>query len=148
MARRDVARRPGRDRHCTISSELIQTHREAAVPRARQIYLHDDRGRPGEALTDPQEDIGKDDPAPVRRPHQQERNRRCCEPAGNKNRFASPPIAKPAGKIVGSGFGHAEHGDERENCSEFLEPKLLLRQCRQYAALHAYHGTDERIDDH
>jgi hypothetical protein len=91
--------------------------------------------------------VGEQDPAPRRRPHQQEGHRDRDQPAADQDLLASEAVGPAAGEVVGQRLGHAEHDDERQHRRARGEVKLLLGDRRQDAALHADHRADERVDD-
>lgn len=63
-----------------------------------EVDLHDDRGRPGQPLVDPEQHVGGDDPTPARPEGQQERDGHTKQPARPVDRFA-------AGASTQSAFG-------------------------------------------
>ena len=69
--------------------------------RADQVDLHDHRGRPGQALVDAEQHVGRDHPAPGRRPDQQQRHRQADQPAGDQHGFAAVAVRQRAGGEVG-----------------------------------------------
>ena len=95
-----------------VAGGLVEAHGQAAAGRADEVDLHDDGGGPGQALVDAEQDVGGDDPAPGRRPDQQQRHGQADQPAGDQDGFAAVPVGQGAGGEVGQGLGDAERDDE------------------------------------
>ena len=81
-------------------------------------------------LADAEEDVRGQDPAPGRRPHQEERHRRRDEPPGDEDVLAPEAIREAAGELVRERLGHAEDDDERQDGGSGGEVELLLRDGR------------------
>ena len=96
-----------------VAGGLVESHRQAALAGADEVDLHDDGGRPGEALVDAEQHVGEDHPSPRRRPDQQQRNGDGDEPAGDQHGFAAEAVGPGAGEEVGGGLGDAEGDDDR-----------------------------------
>ena len=94
----------------------------------------------------PSSTLANDDPAPRRRPDQQQRDREADEPAGDEDGLAAVAVRQGAGEEVGGRLHDAEGGDERERGGERGEPELVLGEQRQDGALLADHAADERVD--
>lgn len=45
-----------------VAGRLVEAHGQAASFRTHEIHFHDDRGGPGEALTDAEQHVGRHDP--------------------------------------------------------------------------------------
>ena len=106
---------PGQERHAgdgDIARRLVQAKGEPAVPRTDEVDLHQDGGRPRQALVDPEEDVRGDDPGPVRRQDQHERDRHPDEPAGNENGLPPDAIGQRSGDEIRDGLGQAECDQE------------------------------------
>ena len=129
-----------------VSGGLVEAHRQAAPGRADEVDLHHHGGRPGQPLADAEQDVGEDDPAPGRRPDQQQRDRDGDEPAGDQDRFAAEPVGPGSGEVVGGGLGQAEDEDEGQPGGVRLEAELALPQQGQDGALLAEHAADEGVD--
>jgi hypothetical protein len=56
-----------------VAGGFVEAHGQPAALRSGQVDLHDDGGRPAQALVDPEQDVGGDDPAPGGRPDDQQR---------------------------------------------------------------------------
>ena len=95
-----------------IAGGFVETEGQAPAGGADEVDLHDDGGGPGHALVEAEQDVGGDDPAPVRRPDQQERDGDGDEPAGEEDRLAADPVGQGAGGEVGQGLGGTEGDDE------------------------------------
>ena len=68
----DEAGGEGGERDGAVPRGLVEAHGEATPFGADEVDLHDDRGRPGQALVHPEEDVGEDHPAPCGREDQDE----------------------------------------------------------------------------
>jgi hypothetical protein len=73
--RREPAGRSGGDRDSAVAHRLVQAERESPPLGTDEIDLHHHGHRPGEALVDPEEYVGGDDPGPARRHRDQQRHR-------------------------------------------------------------------------
>jgi hypothetical protein len=69
------AGRVRRDADSKIAGELVDAHCKTASLRTDEIDLHDHGHRPAEALIDPEQHVGEDDPAPCRGEHQEKGHR-------------------------------------------------------------------------
>ena len=87
--RRNPPGREGRQGHGEVPRALVQAHGQSAVAGPRQVDLHDHGGRPRETLAHTEEDIGDQDPPPLGRPHQQERDGRRHDPSDHQ--YQLPP---------------------------------------------------------
>ena len=144
----DVAGGERRAGHGEVAGELVEPHRQAPPGRAREVDLHDDRGRPGEALADAEEPIRDQHPAPRGRPHEEEGHRCRDRPADEQDPLSADPIGEVSGQVVRRRLDDAEHDDERQDGRAGGEVEVLLGDGRQDAALLADHGADERVDQH
>ena len=117
-----------------------------AVPRPDEVDLHQDRRRPGQALVDPEQDVGRDDPAPVGRQDQQERDGQTDEPAGDQDRLPPDAIGQRAGDEVGDRLGQAERDEERERGGRRRQAEHLDPEQRHDRPLLPDHPADERAD--
>ena len=142
-----IAGRERRSRHREIPCKLVQAHRQSAALRPREIDLHDHGRGPGEALADAEQQIGKQNPGPGRRPHQDEWHGHRNEPARDEDQLAADSVRQMPRKIIGERLADAEDDDERQHCSPRRQRKFVFGDRRQNAAFQAHHRTDERIDD-
>ena len=131
-----------------VARELVHAHRQSALSRTDEVDLHNDRRRPRQALADAEQHVRHEHPIPRRRPHQEERHGHRDEPPRDQQTLAPPAVREPARPVIGEGFGHTKHDDERQHGGARGELELLLADCRQDAALQSDHGADERVDDH
>ncbi len=113
---------PGRERRegdRAVAGGLVEAHREAAPRGTDEVDLHDHRRRPGQPLVHAEQDVGGDDPGPVRGPDDQERDGQPDQPAGDEDGLAAErdrPGA-PATRLV-TALVDAECDDERERRDE------------------------------
>ena len=119
-------RRQRGDRDRAVAGGLVQAHGEAAPCGADEVDLHDHGRGPRESLVDAEQHVGDDDPAPRRRPHQQQRHRQADQPSRHEHRLAAHPIGKRPGEEVGDGFDRAEGDDEGERGGERGEPEDVV----------------------
>jgi len=127
-----------------VAGGFVEAHRQPAAAWAGQIDLHDHRGRPAQALVDPEEDVGGDHPGPGGRPDQQQRYRQPEQPAGHQHRLAAVAVASRAGQEVGGRLGQAEADDVGECGGDRGQPEDLGGQQREQAAFLADHAADQR----
>ena len=60
----EVAGQERGERDGAVAGGLVESHGQAALAGADEVDLHDDGGRPGQALIDAQQHVGRDHPAP------------------------------------------------------------------------------------
>ena len=128
-----------------VAGRFVEAHGEPAALGADEVDLHDDGGGPREALVDAEQDVGGDDPAPARRPDQQQRHRDADDPAGDEHRLAPVAVRQGAGEEVRDRLHRAERGDEGEPGGERGDPELALGEQRQDDAFLADHPADQRV---
>ena len=129
-----------------VAGRLVEAHRESAPDRADQVDLHDHRARPGQALVDAEQNVGDDDPAPLRCPDEQQRHREPEQPASDENRLAAVAVRQRTRGEIGNGLGHAECQDERQDAGEGGQAEDLGRHEWQNGPLLADHSADEAVD--
>ena len=106
---------PGQECHAgdgDVARSLVQAEREPAVPRTDEVDLHQDGGRPRQALVDPEQDIRGDDPRPIRGQDQHERDRNPDEPACNEDGLPPDAIGQRSCDEIRDGLGQAECDQE------------------------------------
>src|SRR6476660_826791 len=54
---RQIAREERRQSDSEIAGKFVEADREAALTRAYEVYLHDDRHRPGKTLVDAEQHV-------------------------------------------------------------------------------------------
>ena len=129
-----------------VPGGLVDAHRKPASQRADQVDLHDHGRRPREPLVDPEQHVGEDDPAPRRRPDEEQRHRQPDEPAGDEDGLAPEPVRESARDEVGPGLGHPERDEERQGRGDARKAEDLGREQRDDRPLLADHPADERVD--
>jgi hypothetical protein len=141
--------RSGRESgHCdgAVPRGFVEAHRKAARPGPGEIDLHDHGRRPRQPLVQPQEDVRDDDPAPCRRPDEQQRYGQPNEPARHENRLATKAIGHRAGNQIRAGLRDSEGDEKGENGADTGDTEDVRGQNRQEGSLLADHPADERID--
>ena len=136
----------GDDGHGEVARRLVQPEGKAPVPRTDEVDLHQHGRRPGQALVDPEQDVGRDDPTPVGRQDQQERDGQTDEPAGDQDRLPPDAIRQRSGDEVGDRLGQAERDEERERGGRRRQAERLDPEQRDDRPLLPDHPADERAD--
>ena len=136
----------GDDGHGEVARCLVQPEGQAPVPWPDEVDLHQHRRRPGQALVDPEQDVGGHDPAPVGRMDQQERDGQTDEPPGDQDRLPSEAIRHRAGDEIGDGLGQAERDEEREGGGRRRQAEGRDSEQRHDRPLLPDHPADERAD--
>ena len=129
-----------------VAGGLVEAHGQPAALRPGQVDLHDHRGGPAQALVDPEQDVGGDDPAPGGRPDDQQGHGQADEPAGDQDGFAAVAVGQGAGQEVGGRLGQAEGDDVGEGGRDRGQPEDLGGEQRQQAAFLADHAADQGVD--
>ena len=125
----DVACCQGSSGYREIAGELIESHCCTTIVRSRQIDLHNDGGRPGQALADTEQEVSNDHPTPGRCPHEHERHGNRDDPASDQYCLAAIYVRKSTGEIIGQCFADAKNGDEGEYC----RPRASMNSCSAIA---------------
>ena len=60
----EVAGQQRGERDRAVAGGFVETHGQAALAGSDEVDLHDDGGRPGQALIDAQQHVGRDHPSP------------------------------------------------------------------------------------
>ena len=144
----DVSRGQRRTGHRQVPRTLIEPHRQSPAHRPHEVDLHDDRGRPRESLTHPEQHVGRQYPVPGRAPHEQQRHRYGNAPAHDKYDLASISIGQPPGEVVRDGFHESKNNNEGKDRRLGRKMKLALCQTRKKGPFKAHHPTYERVHKH
>ncbi len=143
---RDVARGEGGERDGQVARGLVEAHGETPLPGPDEVDLHDHGRGPRQALVDPEQDVGRDDPRPARGRDDEERHRHGEEPAEDEHLASTQPVGEPTRGEVRDGLDDPERRDEREGGAAGREPELLVGQQRQHGSLEPHHGAHEAVD--
>jgi len=109
--------------------------------------LHDHGRGPAQTLVDTEQHIGTHNPAPARRPNDEQWHREPREPAGNEERLAADPVGELPREEVGERFDDAKADKEGKDGGLRHEPKVRLGDEWDDGALEPHHRSDEGIDD-
>src|SRR5207244_897592 len=126
---------------------LVKSHREPAAPGTDEVDFHHDGHGPRESLARAEERVGPHDPAPRRRPYDEDGDGCAKQPAGDEHALAAKAIAEPSGYDVRDRLDDAERRDEGEHGGRRAESKLPLAKQGQDGALEADHRADKRVDE-
>jgi len=132
----------------TAAMPAAWTHCQASPGRAHEVDLHDDRGGPGQALVDAQQDVGEHHPAPGRGPDEDQGDGDRDQPSDQEYGFAAVPVGEGSGEEVGDRLDQPESGDEGEPADQGGEPEHPLREQRHDGAFLAQGRTDQGVDGH
>jgi hypothetical protein len=144
----DVAGGQGGDCDAEVAGGFVQAHGQAAAFWADEVHFHHHGGGPGQALADAQDDVGGDDPAPVRGEDQQQRDGQGDEPAGDQDGFAAVAVREGPGEVVGRGLGQTERQDVGQRGGVLVQVEDLPGEQRQHGAFLAERSADQGVHGH
>src|SRR5438477_436335 len=99
-----------------------------------------------QALVDTEQHVGEHDPAPARRPDDEQGHREPGEPDRDEQRLAADPVGELPGEQVGERFDDAKADQEGQDDGLRDEPRVHLGNERDDGALESRHRSDEGID--
>src|SRR6266568_3912203 len=146
VVRCEVAGGGGRCGDGEVAGGFVEAHGQAAPVGAGEVDFHDDRGRPGQALVDPEQHVGGDDPPPGRRPDDEQRDGDAGEPTGEQDGLAAVAVGQGAGEEVCDGLGGAEGEDVGQGGGVGGEVEVAFGERGQHGAFGAEQPADEGVD--
>jgi len=129
-----------------VAGGLVEAHGQASAAGADQVDLHDDRGGPGQALADAEQDVGGHDDPPLGCPDEEQGDGYGDQPAGDEDGLAAVAFRPGAGQVVGERLGQAEREDVGQGRGVGVEAEHVGGQQRQDGAFLAEHPADQRVD--
>ena len=102
--------------HAEVAGRLVEAQCEPPTGGTREVDLHDDRHRPGEALVDAEQHVGCDDPAPAGGQSDHGRDRQSDEPADDEQALPTDAVGEHARTKVRERLRDPERDDEGEDC--------------------------------
>ena len=144
--RGEVAGRQGRQPDREVPANSLRPTARPRPARPHEVDLHDDRHGPREALVDPEQHVGRDDPPPRGGSMIMNGTGTPTTQPATSTFFLPDAIRQGARYQVGARLDHPEGDDEREDRRVQHQPELLGADQGDHGALQAYHPAHEGVD--